>query len=513
MMTILTLGTFILLVGGMGMVNSPSHARFSTVEATPMVGTRSVADRLQQGNLQANKQELAIKLTLSDVVAVALQNNRTLKNAYLARIIQREELAVVESKFSPRFSPEVSSSVARSSASGLTTSTGNLKLQGQGLFKFLAGAELKFGLSGNLPTTIEGNSSSGDNQLRSGLEIDFTQPLLKRAGINVNTASIKLGRLNELGNILALKSTLNDTITSAILAFRELLRAQEQLKIEQISLRSAQELLEFNRALIKAGRLAPVDLAQSETSIANRAVILAAAQNTLATKRLDLVAILGVGGQPQIFAADSLEIATVALDFNRLRQIAVENQPNFLQTQLGLEKTKLDLLQAENNRLWDLSLNVNFRSPYNSVATDATNNLQAKLVLTREFGDRSLDRDVLRSQTNQIQIENTIKEERQKLEIQIAKAISDIQLSRSQLDLSRKATELSVRQLEIEQEKKKLGRGGTIFTLVRLQDDLTAARNRELNTIIDYLNTLTILDRTLGTTLTTWGVTIEQGRV
>jgi outer membrane protein TolC len=69
---------------------------------------------------------------------------------------------------------------------------------------------------------------------------------------------------------------------------------------------------------------------------------------------------------------------------------------------------------------------------------------------------------------------------------------------------------LSERQLEIERQKQRLGRGDGIFELVRLQNELVDARNAELNATIDYLNALTRLDQSLGTTLDTWQVTIEK---
>ncbi|MBW4604443.1 MAG: TolC family protein [Calothrix sp. FI2-JRJ7] len=75
----------------------------------------------------------------------------------------------------------------------------------------------------------------------------FSQPLLRGAGTDINKVSIQAARLTETINVLSLKSTLTNTITNAILAYRNLLRAQERLKIEQLSLKSAQELLEIRK--------------------------------------------------------------------------------------------------------------------------------------------------------------------------------------------------------------------------------------------------------------------------
>jgi len=88
------------------------------------------------------------------------------------------------------------------------------------------------------------------------------QPLFRGFGIDVNRASIEIARLNEANNILALKSTIVNTITNAIQRYRALLRAQEQLKIGQLALESAKRQLEIRKAFVEAGRRAPVDIVE-----------------------------------------------------------------------------------------------------------------------------------------------------------------------------------------------------------------------------------------------------------
>ena len=56
-----------------------------------------------------------VNLTLADAVNLALQNNRTIKNSYLQRIIDRQELAVAEDVFVPNFIPLIRPWVLRAS--------------------------------------------------------------------------------------------------------------------------------------------------------------------------------------------------------------------------------------------------------------------------------------------------------------------------------------------------------------------------------------------------------------
>ncbi|GAB1539546.1 TolC family protein [Scytonema sp. NUACC21] len=442
---------------------------------------------LKQSQQKALPKVPPIALKLSDVVVLALQNNRSIKNAYLERIAQKQDLAVEENKFTPTFTPSVSMSMAQSGSDGTTTTTNEVGLEAK--MKIPTGGEVSVGWTANALTP----------------KISFNQPLLRGAGINVNRASIQTARLTEKSNVLDLKSTLINTITDAILAYRNLLRSQERVKIEQLSLKSAQELLEINRALIEAGRLAPVDIIQSQTAIANRQVSLVTAWNNLESTKLALLQILDIDRNTNILAAEIPKASPVTLDTNKLRQLAFENQPEYLQAQINLDKTKLDLLQAKNNRRWDLGLNIS----YDNTGDNATSDVRAGLTFGKTLGDLTPEQRFQRSRVNQLQAENNLKDRRESLEIQVMDGIRDVNLSFKQVELARLARQSSERQLEIEREKQRLGRGSGVFEIVSLENSLVEARNAELNATIEYLNALTNLDKTVGTALTTWQVRIE----
>ncbi len=472
----------------------------------PQQAESGVETNSNQNQPRSTSNVREVVLTLSDVVILALENNRPIKNAYLERIAQRQELAVAEDIFNPNLTPTVSVSVAQLGSTPTTTDA-DLGLGATVAVRIPTGGELSFSWATNSqPLPSNGlNIGSNDNPFGQNLQLRFSQPLLRGAGINVNRASIDIARLSEQINILNLKSILINTITEAIVAYRELLRAQEQLRIAQLSLQSARESLENYRILIEAGRLAPVDIVQAETNIANRQVRLIEAENDLAASRLALLNILDIDQNTVIVPADSPQATAVSLDADKLKQLAFENQPDYLRAQLDIERTKLGLLQAENNRLWDLNLNTSY-----SYTLSDDNDVRVGLGLSRQLGDLTAERDFQRSRINQLQAENTLEEQRESLDIQLKDRIRDVQLSFSQVQLAQKATQLSERQLEIAREKQRLGRDITVFELIRLEDDLVQARNVELNATIDYLNALTRLDQTLGTTLDTWKVTLER---
>ncbi|MCA1991821.1 MAG: TolC family protein, partial [Coleofasciculus sp. S288] len=303
-------------------VNSPTQLHKEQV-TPPVVET----------NLTQNQQESApeaeqVKLTLQDVIVLAGENNRTLKQAYLERIAQRQDLAVADNTVSPNLTPPASVSVAQFRADGMTTSNGNLDSEARMSVKIPTERDLSFGWLANKDATLDLDdriSITDNDSFSQTLQLRFDQPLFREAGVNVNTASIEIAQLTEQSKIVALKSTPIDTIMEAILGYREVLQAQEQVKMEQRSLELAQQTLEANRALIEAGSLAPVVFVQSKTAVANHQLSLLTAQNHLAAAKLALLDSLDIDQDIDIVAAEIPTAKPTLLEADKLEPLAFEN--------------------------------------------------------------------------------------------------------------------------------------------------------------------------------------------
>jgi outer membrane protein TolC len=500
---------------------SPSAKSISPQSSPPVAPSQSTLNPLSEARKPAtllartrqkpNQQESVttgrrIQLTLADVVILVLQNNKDIKNAYLERIAQRQDLAVAEDRFVPDFTPKLTFKLDRFGSAGSTSTNRDVGVGATVEVTVPTGGRLSFGWETNGQTSNRNNFNvdRDDDLFGSNLQLRLTQPLLRGAGVAVNQAPVEIARLDERANIQSLKSTLINTITEAILAYRNLLRAQERLKIEQISLESARQILEFNQALIEAGRIAPVEIVQSQTDIANREVSLLEARNELESVKLALLDILDIDQTLNIEPVEKIVLQSKSLDLNNLKKIAFQNRPDYLQAQFSLERTKFERLIADNNRRWNLDLDAAYGN-----SLDDTTQLTAGLILSRTFGDLTVERNYQRSQVNFLQAENTLENLRQSIDIQVTDRVRNVNLSLRQVQLAQQARQLAERTLEIEQERLKLGRG-SIFQVVSFQNNLVEARNRELDATIDYLNALTNLDQSVGTTLETWQVRIEK---
>ena len=453
-----------------------------------------------------------VELTLNDVIILGLENNRTIKNQYLERIVQRQDLIVAEDKFNPNFTPNLSINWSDITQGNSTVMTNGLRLSAGLVIKIPTGGELSMSWVGQRQQqNSQGSGGSDRDVLRQNLELTFKQPLLRGAGQRVNRADIEIARITETINLLDLKSTLINKITEIIIFYRSVLQAQEQVKIDLQALENAKKTVENTQFLIDAGRIARADLITVQAQVANQEIALLGSENNLKQQRLDLLELLDIDEDVNIIASQNLEIQPPTLDIDRIRQSILEHQPSYLKAKLNLEHAKTQLISAENKRRWNIDFETVVRHDPAPYANNNKTQLSAGLTFSKALGDRSIERDFQRSRVDVLKLENDLKETIQKVNTEVTKNLQDIELNFKKVELSRRATNLAELQLSNEVEKIKLGfQGRRLLDLVDFQSKLNEAQNNELNAKIEYLNALTNLDKSLGITLDNLGITLEQ---
>ena len=96
---------------------------------------------------------------------------------------------------------------------------------------------------------------------------------------------------------------------------------------------------------------------------------------------------------------------------------------------------------------------------------------------------------------------------RRALETSISNQIEEIQSSVSQYQLSQKQLTLAKRSYSLEQKKQQAGISSSI-ELTNAQNQLIAAENSLINLKIGYLNAITNLEQSMGSTLSRWGIDV-----
>ena len=476
-----------------------------------------------------------VDLALTDAIALAMRNNRRLVNGRLARATQRFARMVAEDKFKPDFNI--------GSFKQIETEERGWTRDGHGA---TVGATLRLPTGARIDLVNAVSAGGiGAEGYASALTLRFTQPWLRGGGIRVNTASVRIARAAERIDALLFERAIGDVATAVVLAYRNLLQAEQRVGIGARSLQRAEDLLATNRSLIQAGRMAELEVVQAEADVAERELVLVGAENRLDAARLALIDVLDVPSDTAIHPTETLDVAR-AHSAGALRMAehctagnagsglpagncqaapapmidsALESRPEYQAALLRVQNAEAELLVAKNDRLWDLSTTVamdvdgnagSFGTAFDdSFGLVPHGDLRVALRLDVPIGQFAARQRYVNARADLGRTRTDLAELRQAIDIDVRNAVRDVDARRRQVALAARASELALRKLDAERQKLNLGLT-TNFRMIQFEDDLVRAQNSELEATIAYLNALASLDQTLGTTLQTWGLEVER---
>ncbi|MFK3604325.1 hypothetical protein BFW91_00520 [Pseudomonas fluorescens] len=490
-------------LGLLVLVSLPGMAADVVINPSAPSTTRSGYDRSVSLNAQVTT------MTLGDAVYLGLRNNPAIRSAYLQRVAQKFDLRVAEDTFNPKLT--LNSYYRQSRGSVDNSRNANLAPNATLLGEY--GTRLSMAWTQQLNTADRAGRYRSD-----GLDLALIQPLMRGAGWDATTAPLRLSRLSEQANRLNLKATVAQTISQIIATYRELLRAQEQLSIVQDALKRSNTLLEVNKALISAGRMAEFEIVQTEADIATQQLGVEEARNQLDTSRLALLRLLALDLSTPIRASEALEAKPMVIDKRQAFNLAQTQQPEYLAALLGSQQADLNLVIAKDSGRWqvDLVAGANqVRDAYSNSNIDNGNNHNrtwnsyAGVQVQIPIGDISTRQAEVRARVNVEDQEIRIADARQDLERNVNDVVRDLGTRWRQYEISQRAVELSRRKIEIEREKLSAGRSSN-FQVLSFEADLRNAENAQLNALIAYLNAQTQFDLTLGMTLESWEIALND---
>jgi outer membrane protein len=471
-------------------------------------------------NLDNNITTKNINLTLADVIELLLKSNQNLKNASLDRVIQRQQLREAESTFDWTFQPSLGVGLGYSDSEFEDSTT---------IFDSISRSSLENSDSDDIFLSTDDDLSSDVNLIRrsqlssrrrtslgtsisvgvdpfadNNLTLRVAQPLLRGAGKTINEAPIKQARFTENRNILELENTITEQIADATISYNALIQAQKTLEIQQSSLKTLRQQLEFLQVLVNAGRRAKAELIDIQSEIANTQAGLVSTENQLEQAKSELLGLLDLDSTFNITAKDNFNnnrqqqtAKLTALNINELIQIAYANRPEYSQAKLNIQTAQIDRLIAQDNQRWGLDLQTNL---------DAGDNVDIStgLVLTRVFRDRSLETASVRSQVELQQNQNDLGRVSSAIALEVQTRLKQVQLTSDRITLARQARELAQRRLDIANEKFRRGRETDIFEVLELQSDLTFAQETETTAQVEFFDATTRFEQALGITLERW---------
>jgi outer membrane protein TolC len=119
-------------------------------------------------------------------------------------------------------------------------------------------------------TTTNDPFTSFDPNLQSGIQLAYSQPLLRDRRIDQSRAQYIVAKRNRDSSELRFQESVVQTVAGVKQAYWTLEAAIANVDVQQRSLELAQELARQNRIRVDAGQNPPLDLVQSEAEIAQR---------------------------------------------------------------------------------------------------------------------------------------------------------------------------------------------------------------------------------------------------
>jgi len=512
-----------------------------TFPASTVVPQRNVSDLVRSGQLP---------LTMGDLINLILQNNLDVSVNRLSPFSSQYLIDSLYRQFEPTF--HIQATVGRNTQAGTTVLAGATNpstLSGQYSVGFsqnlLTGTII--GIDASMNRTSSNSSFSTLNPSWNGaLRYSFTQHLMKDFGRLNNSHNIRVAQNNQKMSEVQFERQMIDLVAQAQRAYWDLVFSAEDIKVKQRSESLAQKTLSDNQIQVQIGTLAPIDLVQAESEVANRHVQSVTSTYTEVVTQDQVKKLLTNQGDPGMVLAKLTPVdgvrkpsASDVLPVEEAIKIALENRPEMKQLQLDLENKKIDYVYTKNQLLPSVDVigsytqagvagtraaGGGFLSDNATVNPDLIGGLgtafgqlfnynygaySAGVSVQIPLRNRAAQADNARAATEQRISENRITAQQQQIALEVRNALTQVEMNKARIDAATKARELAERRLDAEQKKFDLG-ASTIRFVLEEQRNLAQAQTDEIQSLVNYTKSLVDFDRATGMTLKKNNIDIDK---
>jgi outer membrane protein TolC len=192
------------------------------------------------------------------------------------------------------------------------------------------------------------------------LNLTLTQPLLNGFGTNATRAQIIIAENLRDQTAVGFEVEIIRLLADVELAYWELVATRQAIAVTEQSLELAERLLEETRQRVEVGTSAPIDMVQSEATVATRHQELIYANNAASNAEDNLKGLLGFDlpheWQVRIETTDSSNVDPFFPDLGESIETALLKRPAIIRQELELERLDTDVKVARNAALSRLDL-------------------------------------------------------------------------------------------------------------------------------------------------------------
>lgn len=381
----------------------------------------------------------------------------------------------------------------------------------------------QIGVAGRLPFGTSYELLTGSDRIRNSYNtfkseyiatssFTLTQPLLKDFGYGGSLAEVRLQRIATAAARFDLQTVALRIMRDVANAYYELAFAQKNIEVKTEAVTVAANLVRDNQRRLDEGRMAPIDVTQAQSRLAEAKEELLVARNFLAQRRNAIRELTRDNfsvDEAAEFTVDSSFITTVAPVIARDAALVdlFNYNPSYLASQ---ELTKAEDVRVAyaKNQLWprvDLKASIGYNGLSRTIEMSYKNywersdpSWSAGVIINVPIFNKTGRSRLQEAKQRKAQALLELKRTEVTLLTAFDNAMRDIANATERVTLVKDSVRLAESALDAELRRLTSGMT-TSFNVAQAQRDLSQARSRELATYVELNKAVTQLNFVLGT--------------
>jgi len=378
------------------------------------------------------------------------------------------------------------------------------------------------------------------------LDLYVTQNLLQGFHIAVNNRYMRISKNNLKVTELQVKLQVITTISAVLNLYWDLVSFNEDVRIKEQALATAQKLYEDNKKQVEIGTLSAIEVTRAAAEVSAAKENLLIAQTNVAQQETVLKNALSRNGAASPWMD---EVHIVPLDhivvpekeemkpIGELVEQALAKRPEIERTRINIQSSVINIAGTKNALLPTLqaffeATNNGLTGSVNALANGTAGiadpyvvggygtllgqifrrnypNYSAGFSLNIPFRNRVAQADYVADQLalrqGELQLQRTISQVR----VDIKNAMIEVQQARARYETAVATRVLAQQSLDAEQKKFQYGQS-TIPLVVQAQRDLATDQSAEVQSMANYTHAKIAFDEAVGQTLDVNGISMEE---
>ena len=384
--------------------------------------------------------------------------------------------------------------------------------------------------------------------INADIDLTVSQALLQGFSRAVNNRQIRVAKNNVKVTALTMKLQVITTIAAVLNLYWDLVAFNDDVRIKEQTLATAQRLLEDNQKRVQAGSLPPVEVTRAAAQVSASQEALLISRTNLAQQETVLKnALSRTGVQDPAYDAvhvvplDHIEIPKTdeIQPIQDLIQTAAANRAEIEQSRLNLENSKINLQGTKAELLPTLNA---FAEVTNNALAGAVNSIYNNCcgapspyfvgssgtalaqLFRRNFPNYSAGfsfniplrnraaqadyaMDQLKLRTEELQLQRSLNQ----IRVDVKNAVIGLQQARVRYETAVNTRVLAEQSLTAEQQRFQYGAAGSdVTTVIQAQQDLANDQALEVQAMASYVHARIDFDMALGQTLDKNNVKMEE---